>query len=127
MSIVEKILLVVELIGAICALVPTIISVCALIKNIIKNKNWALIMKIANSAMSAVEVYSKEHTGMTSEEKLGMALEAIKASCQTAGIALDEANLQRIVEYIAEMCAWAKTVNVTNKSKTNTKKAAVEK
>ena len=127
MSIVEKILLVVELIGAICALVPTIVSVCALIKNIIKNKNWALIMKIANSAMSAVEVYSKEHTGMTSEEKLEMALEAIKASCQTAGIALDEANLQRIVEYIAEMCAWAKTVNVANKSKTNTKKTAVEK
>ena len=127
MSIVEKILLVVELIGAICALVPTIVSVCALIKNIIKNKNWALIMKIANSAMSAVEVYSKEHTGMTSEEKLEMALEAIKASCKTAGIALDEANLQRIVEYIAEMCAWAKTVNVANKSKTNTKKTAVEK
>ena len=127
MSIVEKILLVVELIGAICALVPTIVSVCALIKNIIKNKNWALIMKIANSAMSAVEVYSKEHTGMTSEEKLEMALEAIKASCQTAGIALDEASLQRIVEYIAEMCAWAKTVNVANKSKTNTKKTVVEK
>ena len=127
MSIVEKILLVVELIGAICALVPTIVSVCALIKNIIKNKNWALIMKIANSAMSAVEVYSKEHTGMTSEEKLEMAVEAIKASCQTAGIALDEASLQRIVEYIAEMCAWAKTDNVANKSKTNTKKAAVEK
>ena len=127
MSIVEKILLVVELIGAICALVPTIVSVCALIKNIIKNKNWALIMKIANSAMSAVEVYSKEHTGMTSEEKLEMALEAIKASCKTAGIALDEANLQRIVEYIAEMCAWAKTVNVANKSKTNTKKTVVEK
>ena len=127
MSIVEKILLVVELIGAICALVPTIVSVCALIKNIIKNKNWALIMKIANSAMSAVEVYSKEHTGMTSEEKLEMALEAIKASCQAAGIALNEANLQRIVEYIAEMCAWAKTVNVTNKSKTNTKKTAEEK
>lgn len=127
MSIVEKILLVAELIGAICALIPTIVALFALIKNIIKNKNWALIMKIANSAMSAVETYSKEHPGMTSEEKLEMALEAIKASCRTAGIALDEANLQRIVEYIAEMCAWAKTVNVTNKSKTNTKKAAVEK
>ena len=127
MSITEKILLVVELIGAVCALVPTLVSIFALIKNIIKNKNWALIMKIANSAMSAVEVYSREHPGMTSEEKLEMALEAIKASCKTAGIALDEANLQRIVEYIAEMCAWAKTVNVTDKSKTNTKKAAVEK
>ena len=127
MSITEKILLVVELIGAVCALVPTLVSIFALIKNIIKNKNWALIMKIANSAMSTVEVYSKEHPGMTSEEKLEMALEAIKASCQTAGIYLDEANLQRIVEYIAEMCAWAKTVNVTNKSKTNTKKTAEEK
>ena len=127
MSITEKILLVVELIGAVCALVPTLVSIFALIKNIIKNKNWALIMKIANSAMSAVESYSNEHPGMTSEEKLEMALEAIKASCKTAGIALDEANLQRIVEYIAEMCAWAKTVNVTDKSKTNTKKAAVEK
>ena len=127
MSVVEKILLVAELIGAICALIPTIVALFALIKNIIKNKNWALIMKIANSAMSAVETYSKEHPGMTSEEKLEMALEAIKASCRTAGIALDEANSQRIVEYIAEMCAWAKTVNVTNKSKTNTKKTAEEK
>ena len=127
MSVVEKILLVAELIGAICALIPTIVALFALIKNIIKNKNWALIMKIANSAMSTVETYSKEHPGMTSVEKLEMALEAIKASCKTAGIALDEANLQRIVEYIAEMCAWAKTVNVTDKSKTNTKKAAVEK
>ena len=127
MSITEKILLVVELIGAVCALVPTLVSIFALIKNIIKNKNWTLIMKIANSAMSAVESYSNEHPVMTSEEKLEMALEAIKASCQTAGIALDEANLQRIVEYIAEMCAWAKTVNVTNKSKTATKKAAAEK
>lgn len=127
MSITEKILLVVELIGAVCALVPTLVSIFALIKNIIKNKNWALIMKIANSAMSTVEAYSKEHPGMTSEEKLEMALEVIKTSCQTAGIALDEANLQRIVEYIAEMCAWAKTVNVTNKSKTNTKKTTEEK
>ena len=127
MSTVEKILLVVQLIAAVCALVPTLVSIFALIKNIIKNKNWALIMKVANSAMSTVETYSKEHPGMTSEEKLEMALEAIKASCKTAGIALDEANLQRIVEYIAEMCAWAKTVNVTNKSKTNTKKTTVEK
>ena len=127
MSVVEKILLVAELIGAICALIPTIVALFALIKNIIKNKNWALIMKIANSAMSTVETYSKEHPGMTSVEKLEMALEAIKASCRTAGIALDEANSQRIVEYIAEMCAWAKTVNVTNKSKTNTKKTAEEK
>ena len=127
MSTVEKILLVVQLIAAVCALVPTLVSIFALIKNIIKNKNWALIMKIANSAMSTVEAYSKKHSGMTSEEKLEMALEAIKASCKTAGIALDEANLQRIVEYIAEMCAWAKTVNVTDKSKTNTKKTAEEK
>lgn len=127
MSTVEKILLVVQLIAAVCALVPTLVSVFALIKNIIKNKNWTLVMKIANSAMSTVESYSNEHPGMTSEEKLEMALEAIKASCQTAGIALDEANLQRIVEYIAEMCAWAKTVNVTNKSKTATKKTAAEK
>ena len=127
MSVVEKILLVAELIGAICALIPTIVALFALIKNIIKNKNWALIMKIANSAMSTVETYSKEHPGMTSVEKLEMALEAIKASCQTAGIALDEANLQRIVEYITEMCTWAKTVNVANVSKTNNKKTAEEK
>ena len=36
MSITEKILLVVELIGAVCALVPTLVSIFALIKNIIK-------------------------------------------------------------------------------------------
>lgn len=113
--------LICNLIISIASLIPTIVSLVALIINVIKNKNWTLVVKVANSAMSTVEEYAKEHPGMTSEEKLEMAIKAIKSGCESAGIALDEATLARTIEYIQEMCAWAKTVNVT---KTTAKKTA---
>lgn len=107
----EKVLLVIEIIGAVCALVPTLVSVVCLIKNIIKNKNWELVKKIAMEAMTTVEEYAKEHPEMTSEEKLDMALDAVKAGLIAAGISFDEALIKQIIAYINELCTWSKTVN----------------
>ena len=56
MSIVEKILLVVELIGAICALVPTIVSVCALIKNIIKKLKKRKLPKMQKASLAIIGI-----------------------------------------------------------------------
>ena len=107
----EKVLLVVELIGAVCALIPTLVSVFLLIKNIIKNKNWTLVQSIAKQAMSEVEEYSKSHPSMTSNEKFEMAMKAIEAGLEPAGIKFDAALAERIKAYIEEMCKWSKTVN----------------
>lgn len=109
----DKILLIVELIGAVCALIPTLVSVYYLIKNIIKNKDWDLVKKIAMSAMSAAERYAEEHPGMSGEEKLDFALEIIKSGLAEAGIKTDPELIKRIVAYIEEMCKWSKTVNIT--------------
>lgn len=107
-----KINVIYDLIVTIAGLVPTIISFVLLIKNIIKNKNWTLVSKMALEAMSAVETYSAEHPNMNSEEKLNMALEAVKKSCEVANIKVDAELVKRIISYISEMCSWAKTVNV---------------
>ena len=64
---------IINLIIAIVSVVPTIVSVVLLVVNIIKNKNWKLMMAIADEAMKTVEEYSKLHPGMTSDEKLEMA------------------------------------------------------
>ena len=107
----EKFSLICDLIIAIAGVIPTIVSLVYLVKNIIQNKNWSLVMKMAMEAMTAVEEYSASHPEMTSEDKLNMALGAIKKSCAAAGIAVDAALLKRIIDYISEMCSWAKTVN----------------
>ena len=107
----EKARLVVELIGAICALVPTLVSVFLLIKNIIKNKNWTLVQAIAKKAMSEVEEYAKAHPTMTGKEKFEMAMKAIEAGLAEAGIKFDAALAERIKAYIEDMCKWSKTVN----------------
>jgi hypothetical protein len=107
----EKVLLIVELIGAIIALVPTLISVFCLIKNIIKNKNWKLVEKIALAAMSEVEEYAKEHTTMTSDEKFDMAIQVIKAGLAEANITFDEKLAEQVKSYIENLCKWSKTVN----------------
>lgn len=107
----EKVLLVIEIIGAVCALIPTLISVFCLIKNIIKNKNWELVKKITMEAMTSVEEYAKDHPEMTSDEKLEMALGAVKAGLTAAGISFDEALIEQIIAYINELCSWSKTVN----------------
>lgn len=108
----DKLELICELIITVAGVIPTLVSLVLLIKNTIAQKNWELIMKIAQAAMSEVETYSAEHPDMTSDDKLNMALEVISAGCTAAGIDLDVELLKQIKAYIEEMCKWSKTVNV---------------
>jgi uncharacterized OsmC-like protein len=100
-----------NLIIAICGVIPTIVSLVVLIVNIIKNKNWTLIVTMIKEAMTTVETYAKEHPEMTSDDKLNMALESVKSACSAAGIKLDTELIKKIISYINEMCSWSKTVN----------------
>lgn len=119
----DKFSLICDLIVAIAGVIPTIISLIYLVKNIIENKNWSLVMKMAMEAMTAVEEYAETHPEMTSDDKLNMALEAIKKSCAAAGVKVDANLIKRIIEYISEMCSWAKTVNVEVVSEKSAAKA----
>ena len=94
------------LISGICTLIPTLVSVFVLVRNIIKNKNWTLVMSIADAAMRKVEDYSKEHPGMSSDEKLEMALQAVKAGLGVANIKFDDKLVKRIIEYIKQSISW---------------------
>lgn len=107
----EKLEVILGLITAICSIIPTILSVFYLIKNIIQNKNWALVQNIAKDAMSTVESYAKDHPDMTGDEKLEMALKAVESGLAVAGIKFDAALVEKIKAYIQEMCKWSKTVN----------------
>jgi len=62
-------------------------------------------------AMTAVEAYAKEHPEMTSDDKLNMAIEGVKAACASQGIELDEQLIKDIIAKIEELCSWSKTVN----------------
>jgi len=102
---------IVNLVIAIVSVIPTLVSVGVLVYNIIKNKNWNLVMKIADSAMKEVEDYAKQHPGMTSDEKLEMALNGVEAGLKVAGINLDKDALKRLVEYIKESINWFNEMN----------------
>ena len=65
---------IVNLIIAIISIIPTLVSVVCLIINIVKTKNWNLVMDITDAAMREVEEYSRTHPDMTSDDKLNMAL-----------------------------------------------------
>lgn len=64
------------------------------------------MMAIADEAMKTVEEYSKLHPGMTSDEKLEMAIEAVKSGLAVAGIKVDADAIKRIVEYIKQSIGW---------------------
>lgn len=100
-----------DIIVAVCGLIPTIVSVICLIVNIIKNKNWQLVEEIAKQAMSSAEEFAKTHPEMTGEDKLNLALEAVKSGLAAAKIKVDEALIKQVIEYIKQMCSWSKTVN----------------
>ena len=95
-----------NLIIAIVSIIPTLVSVGVLVYNIIKNKNWKLMMAIADEAMKTVEEYSKLHPGMTSDQKLDMAIESVKSGLAVAGIKVDADAIKRIVEYIKQSIGW---------------------
>ena len=99
----DKFSLICELIITVAGVIPTIVSLVCLIKNIIQNKNWTLVMKMAMEAMTTVEAYALEHPEMTSDDKLAMALEAVKTACAAAGIDVNVDLIMRIKSYIEEM------------------------
>lgn len=107
----DRVQTVINLIIAICSLVPTLVSLFCLIKNIIKEKDWKCVQKVAMEAMASVEEYSKEHPEMTSDDKLNMALKAVEAGLGAADIKLDASLIKKIADYIEEMCSWSKKVN----------------
>lgn len=99
------------LIGVLAGLIPTGVSLYKKVKEIIKNKDWMTIMKVAQSAMSEVEEYATKHPEMTSEEKLEMAIETVKASLTAMGVSYDDATLEKLKDYINDLIKWSKTVN----------------
>ena len=100
-----------NLIIAIVSIIPTLVSVGVLIYNIIKNKNWTLMMNIADAAMAKVEEYYRLHPEMTSEQKLEMAVEAIEEGLKVAGITVDKKTLQRLIDYVKQSIGWLNEMN----------------
>lgn len=97
---------IINLVIAIVSIIPTLVSVVILVVNIIKNKNWKLMMAIADEAMKTVEEYSKLHPGMSSDDKLNMAIESVKSGLAIAGIKVDAAAIKRVVGYIKQSIDW---------------------
>lgn len=104
------IVLIVGLIGAIVALVPTLIKLCKSLATIVKNKNWDKIKEIADAAMKAAEA-----SGKSGAEKQEMVIAAVKAGCAEAEIELDEEILNNLIKYIQECIAWFNDMNKKTK------------
>ena len=94
------------LITTICGIIPVVIGAVVAIVNIIKTKNWKLVQEIADKAMATVEAYSKAHPNMSSDEKLEMALEAIKSGLEAVNIKITNALLEQIKAYIKQCISW---------------------
>ena len=94
------------LVTAIVSVIPTVVSVVMLIINIVKTKNWTLVIQITDAAMKVAEDYSRTHPGMSPDDKLNMCLEAVKAGLEAAGVKLDTDLLKRITDYIKETITW---------------------
>lgn len=106
-------------IGAIVALIPVSIKLVKRGKELIKNKDWAKIKEIADTAMKTAE-----STGKTGAEKKEIVIVAVKAGCEKAGIVIDEKLLKDLVDYIDTTIEW---VNGMIKIKEDNKQATEEK
>lgn len=110
-DVIQLIISICTLIGLIGGLIPTIVLLVKKFKEIFKNKDWKVIEQMILKGMSAVEEYAKEHPEMTSEDKLNMCIEGVKAGCAEAGIELDDQLIKDIIAEIEKLCKWSKTVN----------------
>jgi hypothetical protein len=106
-QVITLITLIVGLIGAIAALVPTLIKLFKTIKELVANKNWAALTKIAMSAMRDVEVEYKKNPNMSSQEKLDMAIEIIQSSAAQMGVEVTDELIDNLVKYINDTIKWA--------------------
>ena len=111
--------LLIGLISAISALVPTALALFKKVKELIKEKDWAKIMKIAEIATKAAET-----TGGSSEEKEQMAIDIIKAECEEMHIEMNEETLKEVIAYIKELIDY---FNGMTKASKEGKKAKLAK
>ena len=110
-NVIQLIISICTLIGLIGGLIPTAIVLFGKIKEVIKNKEWNTIVGVVKESMTAVENYAKQHPDMTSEDKLNMCLEGVKAACARLGVKLDDELINKIIATIKDLCSWSKTVN----------------
>ena len=106
-QVITLITLIVGLIGAIAALIPTLIKLIKTFKELVANKNWAALTKIAMSAMKDVEVEYKKNPNMSSQEKLDMAIEIIQSSAAQMGVEVTDELIDNFVKYINDTIKWA--------------------
>lgn len=94
-SIITIITLAVGLIGAVAALVPTLIKLFSSLKEIAENKDWAKIKKIAKSAIIQAEL-----SGKKGADKKQMVIESTLAACAELGVEVDKELIDNIDGYI---------------------------
>lgn len=97
-EVITLITLAIGLVGAIIALIPSLIKLFSALKTLVKNKNWKQIIKIAKTAMETAEA-----TGSTGADKKQMVIDAVMAGCKEANIEMDADALKDLCNYIDEM------------------------
>lgn len=110
-EIITLVTLICGLIGAIGALIPTVIKLIGALKEIVKNKEWQKIIKMAYKA-----VESAEATGKTGAEKKEIAISAVKAACAEAGVEITEESLTKLGDYIDELIEYFNSMSAANKT-----------
>lgn len=106
-SIITIITLAAGLIGAIAALVPSLIKLFKSLKEIAQNKDWSKIKVVIKAA-----IVKAEASGKAGADKKQMVIEATIAGCAEIGVEVDEALLNQISEYIE------KTISFVNEMST---------
>lgn len=99
--------LIIGLLGAIAALIPTLIKLFNMIREIAKNKNWTKLTAIAMDAMKQVENEYRKNPKMTGEEKLELALDIIVDQAESLGVEMDENSIRDLINYINDTIKWA--------------------
>ncbi len=111
-----------SLIGSIAALVPTLIKLFKSLKEIVKNRDWKKVLKLADIAIKKAE-----ETGLPGSDKLHIVMETVQEECVELGIKVDQELLDNLEEYIRETIEWFNDMNAANKAGKKAAKAAKEK
>lgn len=98
---------IITLISSGVALIGTILMLCiklySALKEVVKNKEWKKIIKLADSAMTAAE-----ESGESGADKKQMVIAAVEAGCKELGVTVD---LCKLSEYIDECIEFANKMN----------------
>ena len=93
-------------IGAVAALIPTVIKLVKKGKELIANKDWEKIKDIAQAAIEQAE-----KSGATGADKKQMVLDSVEAACKEAGITLDATLLANLSDFIDTTIKWFNNMN----------------